>query len=129
MNDRGPLAVVVIEDRQEDRFFLGHILREAYPGCQIVEFSYAEDALAYLRSPDRPKLDLIFVDISMPRMDGFEFADAYDNLYAELKSDTRLFVLSSTIDPADHARVSKHSAISGFIEKPPTVGNLVSLFD
>ena len=114
-----PRYVALIEDRAEDRFFLRHALREASLPCELVEFSSAEAALDYLGSPDRPRLDLILVDISMPRMSGFEFADAYEQLYPEFKGDAKIYVLTSSIDPNDRRMAQAHPAITGFLEKPP----------
>lgn len=122
-----PISIAVVEDRPEDRFFLGHALSEAFPDCMIKEFSYAENALAYLRSPDRPQLDLIIVDISMPRMDGFEFADAFSELYPELRSKAKLYIMSSSIDPKDHSRAAEHLSVAGFLEKPPSIPALKAL--
>ena len=114
------LSVAIIEDRTEDRFFLRIALEEAIAGCDVHEFSYAEDALVFLRSPERSQIDVILVDIAMPRMDGFEFASAYYDLYAELKGHTKIYVTTSSIDPADARRAEAHPAIHGFMEKPVT---------
>lgn len=115
---RRPRYVALIEDRPEDRFFLGHTLRQVSADCQLVEFACAEDALDYLRTADRPKLDLILVDIAMPRMNGFEFADAYGELYPEFRGNAKVYMLSSSIDPVDRKAALSHPMISGFIEKP-----------
>lgn len=119
--DPAPLFVAIIEDRQEDRFFLSLAIKDAFAGAEVIEFAYAADALGYLRSPNRPKFDFLLVDISMPQMSGFEFADAYEQLYPELKGRARLYITSSSIDPSDRVRAERHVAVSGFLEKPVSV--------
>ena len=61
---------------------------------------------------------MLFIDINMPRMDGFEFADAYMELYPELRGGAPLYIVSSSLNPDDRARAEAHPAVSGYIEKP-----------
>ncbi|MEM7732688.1 MAG: response regulator [Pseudomonadota bacterium] len=109
---------VIIDDMDADRFFLRRQIRKAFPDCDIKEFAYATEAMSYLKTPARDTIDVIFVDINMPRMDGFAFADAFDSLYAEIKGSTRLFIVSSSINPDDEEVADTHPAIAGFILKP-----------
>lgn len=113
-------SVMIVDDVAADRFFVRRSIRKIYSEVEVFEFSYAEDALAFLRSPDRPELQVIFTDINMPRMNGFEFADEYRHLYPELKGQARVFVMSSSINPDDRERALAQSGINGFIEKPVT---------
>ena len=101
-------------------FFLRRSLEKAVPDAEVHVFGYAEDALRYLRSPNRPHVDLLLIDISMPRMTGFEFADAYLELYPELRGNAPVYILSSSLDPTDQARALEHPAVSGYLEKPLT---------
>ncbi|MEM6906234.1 MAG: response regulator, partial [Pseudomonadota bacterium] len=64
---------------------------------------------------------------NMPRMDGFEFTDAFNALYPELKGQTKLYVVSSSINPDDAKRATDHPAIKGFIPKPTTREALAEL--
>ncbi|MEO0370300.1 MAG: response regulator [Pseudomonadota bacterium] len=109
---------MIIDDMDADRFFLRRQIRKAFPDCEIKEFAYATDAMSYLKTPARKEVDVIFVDINMPRMDGFAFADAFHSLYAEIKGATRLYIVSSSINPDDEDIAAQHPAISGFILKP-----------
>ena len=120
-------TAAIVEDGREDRFFLRRMLGKVFPDCEVHEFPYAEEALTFLKSPDRARLDVIFVDINMPRMDGFEFADCYQELYPELKGQTQLYVVSSSINPDDRVRVEEHPAIVGFFEKPVSRDALAAL--
>jgi CheY-like chemotaxis protein len=122
-----PPCVAIVEDRPEDRFFLAHALREVSADCQIFEFPSAEAALDFLHVPDRPRLDLILVDISMPRMSGFEFADAFQQLYPEVRGGARLCIISSSIDPNDCERALNHPAVADFLEKPARAARLADL--
>ncbi|MEO0771598.1 MAG: response regulator [Pseudomonadota bacterium] len=109
---------IIIDDMDADRFFLRRQIRKVFPDCEIKEFAYATDAMSYIKTPARDMVDVIFVDINMPRMDGFAFADAFDSLYAETKGNTRLYIVSSSINPDDEAVAAKHPAITGFLLKP-----------
>ena len=111
------LGVLIIEDSEAERFFLRRTIEKSRPGCAVVEFAYASDALAYLEKPDRPSLHSIFVDINMPRMDGFAFANAFAALTPERRGMAQIWMVSHSIDPADREQAEAHPAIAGFLSK------------
>ncbi|NIZ15073.1 response regulator [Phaeobacter sp. HF9A] len=119
--------ILLVDDCDADRYFFKRSLRKVAPEAEVVEFVYAQDALSYLKSPGRGAIDIIFVDINMPRFNGFEFADAYHALYPELRGDARLYICSSSINPADRQRTQDHPVISGYCEKPLTRDTLAAL--
>lgn len=128
MQDADMRKILVLDDSQEDRFFTRRSLRKASPDCELHEFAYAEDALSFLRSPERPQLHMLLVDISMPRMNGFAFADAYMELYPELRGNAPMVVMSGSINPDDKKRAEDHTGIGGYIEKPVTQDAIQRVF-
>lgn len=116
--------ILVIDDSEDDRYFTSRAFKKSKPGVTLHEFSYAQDALSFLRSPDRPNFDILLVDINLPRMDGFEFADAYLELYPELRGTAPVFIVSGTLNPADQLRAGAHAAIAGFLGKPITAKSI-----
>jgi CheY-like chemotaxis protein len=110
--------ILLIDDCDADRYFFKRNLRKLDPEAKLIEFAYADEALEYLKTPGKAPVDFIFVDIDMPRLNGFQFADVYHSLYPELKGHARLFVCSSSIDPTHRQRTEDHPDIDGFYEKP-----------
>ena len=74
----------------------------------------------HLRSSpeDCPRPDLIFLDINMPAMDGWEFLGIYRTLPAEKKADTVLIMLTTSLNPDDELRTRAIPEVSGFEHKP-----------
>lgn len=92
------------------------------------------DALEYFEIIFRDSVDvieeapqLVLLDINMPVLNGWEFLDAYMRLYANRLPDTKIVILSSTIDPEDFARAKKYPVVTQFLSKPLSVENLNEL--
>ena len=62
--------------------------------------------------------DLIFLDINMPAMDGWEFLAKYRTLPKEKKADTVLIMLTTSLNPDDEKRTHAIPEVSGFENKP-----------
>jgi CheY-like chemotaxis protein len=71
---------------------------------------------------------LIFLDINMPVMDGFEFLDEFERLDASLRENIYIVMLTSSTDDED-IRVAKMHTISGYIPKPLTEEKLKEVVD
>jgi CheY-like chemotaxis protein len=71
--------------------------------------------------------DLIFVDINMPDMDGFEFLDELEKLYIELPKKSKVYMTSCNIIPAHKARTKKYRFVKGIISKPFNINTLQNL--
>jgi CheY-like chemotaxis protein len=66
--------------------------------------------------------ELIFLDLNMPVMNGWEFLDTFSqNNYKEIFNNTKVVVLSSTIDPRDIEKSKTYSMVIDFLSKPITI--------
>ncbi|MGK7389056.1 MAG: response regulator [Candidatus Cyclobacteriaceae bacterium M2_1C_046] len=90
-------------------------LNKAIPNVQVEMVNNGEEAINKLRQIDP---DIIFVDINMPVMGGWEFLDyIFRNNNQPL---FKIFVVSSSIDPVDKSKAKIYPHVNGFIEKPLT---------
>ncbi|RZJ36215.1 MAG: response regulator [Flavobacterium sp.] len=71
--------------------------------------------------------ELIFLDLNMPVMGGWEFLDNFSKTYANFLTATKVIVLSSTIDPADVDKAKTYPMVIDFLSKPITVDMLEEL--
>lgn len=62
--------------------------------------------------------DIIFLDLNMPVMDGWEFLAEYQELYATLARKAQLYIVSSSISPHEMERSNNIEIVSAFIIKP-----------
>lgn len=63
---------------------------------------------------------MIFLDLNMPVLGGWEFLDDFMNLFYEKFKDTKVIILSSTVDPKDKKRAEKYPIVVDFFSKPIT---------
>ncbi len=70
---------------------------------------------------------LVFLDLNMPVMNGWEFLDLFKENIANEFLQTKVIILSSTIDPADYNKAKEYDIVSHFLSKPITVEMLENL--
>lgn len=109
--------ILLIDDEEVDQRQYARIITRSQLAGDLITFFYADEALDFLLSRDSPEIDLIFLDINIPRMDGFEFLDALIEAKG-LVEPTVIFMLSTSLDPADKARALSYEAVKAFIDKP-----------
>ena len=62
--------------------------------------------------------DIIFLDINMPVMNGWEFLLELEKQKAAFKKFPYIYLLSSTVDPEDFTKAKNFLLVKGFISKP-----------
>lgn len=62
--------------------------------------------------------EIMFIDINMPVMDGWEFLEAYQNLQSKLTSKIKIYILSSSVDKNDILRSKQYESVVDYIVKP-----------
>jgi CheY-like chemotaxis protein len=109
---------LLIDDNYIDNFVTSKILETASFAEQVVVYQSAGKAVEALRD-GTVKPDVIFLDIRMPLMSGFEFLQEYDKLEID-KDAIKIFMLSSSLDPTDIRKSTANKYITQFIHKPLT---------
>lgn len=74
-----------------------------------------EVALSLIK--DAPFPDILFLDLKMPNMDGFDFLKNFEHLPSEITTRVAIFILTSSISKLDYERVKDYK-IKGYLNKP-----------
>jgi CheY-like chemotaxis protein len=110
---------LLIDDNYIDNFVTRRILESSNFAEKIIVSNSATEAMTSLRT-GAIKPDVIFLDIRMPQMGGFEFLQEFDKLDIDNKMDIKIFMLSSSLDPTDLKKSSNNKYITHFLHKPLT---------
>lgn len=97
----------------------------------LYTFSSAQEALKQLenfRLTNKPFPEIILLDINMPTMNGWEFINQFSKMEYELRKNTNLYMVSSSIDPEDIDKADKLKEIQQYIIKPIDLNTLIRIF-
>ncbi len=114
-------CILLIDDDEPTNYLNELILRDVDCAEHIEVAQTGDEALEYLEHavPDEhaPVPELIFLDINMPAMDGWEFLDRYDKFDPE---QVVVVMLTTSLNPEDEQRAQSRSNIKCFVHKPLT---------
>jgi len=132
MTDINQRRVCLIDDDPVYTFVVKKILKHIRQSNQLINFPNGELALNWLKSNMSESSvlpELILLDISMPVMNGFEFVESFETLPVEKKQGISIFMLSSSINENDIAKVRGYSSIKQFINKPLTANSIAGVLE
>lgn len=119
-------SCLLVDDNFIDNLINRKILQSVAFADEIIVFESALEALEHLRE-QVVKPDVIFLDIRMPLMSGFEFLAEFHKLDEEIKAGIKIFMLSSSYDPADYNNSFNSEYVFKYIHKPLNHKTLANL--
>lgn len=113
-------SVCIIDDDPIYTFVFGDMLKSLKIAEEITVYDNGMQAILRLKERntrvDEKLPEVLFVDLDMPIMDGFQFLEEFQEV--EWKTPIQVFVISSTIDQSEIKKVNKYEAVSKFMSKP-----------
>ena len=112
-------------------FLMRKMIEKKYKGSKMLEFYNGLEAIEFIKENihDTPLLpDIIFLDINMPVMDGWEFIESFARIKHKITKPITIYMVSSSVDEADIERAKNIREISDFICKPMTIEKVNQIF-
>lgn len=119
--------VLLVDDDDIFNMLHGEVLRRLIPDVRIEIFKSGVEVTEYLQRENENDIDLIFLDIRMPVMGGFEVLDVMASMGPKRFENTRIYVLSSTLDDRDLQRAKATPLVTDFIGKPMSFDTMRSI--
>jgi CheY-like chemotaxis protein len=113
------MKTFLIDDDHLGNYLTEHLLRVEGFTSLISTFESAQDALKILRQQPAAEMpQVIFLDLNMPVMNGWQFLDALAPWAAKLQGRCHIFVLTSSLALADMEKAKTYALVDGLIHKP-----------
>ena len=124
--------VLIIDDDEINNFIATKLIDKLPPKAKVTTCLNGEIGLAYLKSCLLNNLelpDIIFLDLNMPIMNGWEFLDMYENsIKPSLSKDIIINIITSSVYNNDMLKSATYNFVNRFVSKPLNTEILKELF-
>jgi CheY-like chemotaxis protein len=120
-------SILCIDDDPITLMLCKMVIKKALFSNEIATSKNGEVALQYFNTLNqldsngefkKKQPQLIFLDLNMPVMGGWEFLDSFSTSDYAAYNTTKVIILSSTIDPEDLKKSKKYPMVIDFLSKP-----------
>jgi len=116
-------SIMIIDDSEGDQYLTKSIIKKFDPSIEVFQAYDGEEALEVLGSmSEQPSL--ILLDINMPRMDGFEFLEAYS---AQRERSEVIVMLTTSVLSQDQEKTMTYNCVQKYFVKPLKLEDIRSL--
>ena len=127
-------TVLLVEDNEVDNFICEKLIKHHSFSKHLLIHTNGRNALEFLNNlgrnsafPNNMIPDIIFLDINLPIMDGFQFLSEFEKQSERIKEHCKIIMLTSSVNPADVERAFNNKYVVKYISKPLTKEHLVEI--
>lgn len=128
--------ILLVDDDEATNYYNETILNQLELGVEIKVTFSAKEALDYLKEyvvdndhNGYPKPGIIFLDINMPGMSGWDFLEEYHKLESKQKSNFVIATLTTSLNPDDEEKSTKIKEIEDFLFKPLSEESVLKIIE
>ena len=129
-------CVLLVDDDISTNFIHRRIVQNAKINVDVKEITSAKEALDYLTysgkykdQTDAPKAGIIFLDINMPGMNGWDFIAEYKKLDEKHKARIIVVMLTTSLNPDDEKHAANVEEIATYLHKPLNIDAFAKIAD
>jgi CheY-like chemotaxis protein len=111
---------IIIDDDKISLLVARRLLNAVLKATDIEIFDRAGEALRYLAGDSGSNTLAVILDLNMPVLSGWDFLEFFNQFEDSLKARVHIYVVTSSVNPADRSRAFKNQNVICFISKPLT---------
>lgn len=112
---------IIIDDDPINNKLCQLNIKRTVPEAYIRTFTNPEEGLKYLQelfNVDEKNDTILYLDINMPEMNGWEFMEQFEKFNPEIRELVKVYILSSSVNPRDREKAMSNDNIEDYIVKP-----------
>lgn len=124
-------TLLLIDDDEITNLFNRIIFKESNIAKKITVYDNAIGAIEMIKLKIQKKdtlPELIFLDINMPIMNGWDFLDQISFLPHSVRDSIKIVMLSASANPDDIARSNRYHFVKGYACKPINADKIKTIF-
>jgi two-component SAPR family response regulator len=122
--------ILLIDDDRIFNFLHSKIIERINTNHDIIAYESPFEALQYLLNLSESDLpDIIFLDINMPELNGFEFIDKIKEQASDLLKHLNIVIITSSLSPNDYEVYKQYNVLKAFYNKPLDLEKLESILN
>jgi CheY-like chemotaxis protein len=124
--------VMIIDDSNTDRFLIKQLVLSSNLAENILSYDKPSEAFLYLKNikeTGEGLPDLIFLDLNMPEMNGFQFLDMFRELPKNILRSTKVIIVSSSDSKEDIEKSAEYPNVIKYFIKPLKIMDLAEFIE
>lgn len=125
------LHILIIDDDEINNFIAAKLIDKIPPKATVSTRLNGQEGIEFIKScigNEKQLPDIIFLDINMPVMNGWEFLEEFEIIKDKFSKNIIINMLSSSVYNDDISKSQTYSTVNKFISKPLTIEKIKDLY-